>query len=114
MLRLAPPNYLRFTQAGEYEAAFGGGEANVAVSIANFGMDAAFVTKLPKHKIGQATVNSLRKFGVDTSKITRNGDRAGIYFVRKAQAGVRSNSFTTERVPLSRGYLRGLLEGVRV
>jgi len=83
MLRLAPKNYLRFLQAGELEATFGGGEANVAVSLANFGMDVAFVTKLPKHDMGQAAVNSLRKFGVDTSKITRGGDRVGIYFCEK-------------------------------
>jgi len=83
MLRLAPKNYLRFLQAGELEAAFGGGEANVAVSLANFGMDAAFATKLPKHDMGQAAVNSLRKFGVDTSKITRGGDRVGIYYLEK-------------------------------
>ncbi|GHU97815.1 2-dehydro-3-deoxygluconokinase [Clostridia bacterium] len=83
MLRLAPQNYLRFTQADKYEAAFGGGEANVAVSLANFGMDAAFVTKLPRHEIGQAAVNSLRKLGVDTSKITRGGERVGIYFYER-------------------------------
>ena len=83
MLRLAPEGYYRFVQAETFGATFGGGEANVAVSLANFGMDAAFVTKLPKHDIGQAAVNSLRKFGVDTSKITRGGDRVGIYFLEK-------------------------------
>jgi len=83
MLRLAPKNYLRFVQANELEATFGGGEANVAVSIANFGLDAAFITKLPKHEIGQAAVNSLREFGIDTSKIVRGGDRVGIYFCEK-------------------------------
>lgn len=83
MLRLAPEGYLRFLQADTFEATFGGGEANVAVSLANFGMDAAFVSKLPKHEIGQAAVNSLRKFGVDTSKIVRGGDRVGIYYLEK-------------------------------
>ena len=83
MLRLAPKNNLRFLQANELEATFGGGEANVAVSLANFGMNASFVTKLPKHDIGQAAINSLRKLGVDTSKITRGGDRVGIYFCEK-------------------------------
>ena len=83
MLRLAPENYLRFVQAERYEALFGGGEANVSVSLANYGIDAAFVTKLPKHEIGQAAVNSLRKFGVDTSMIVRGGDRVGIYFNEK-------------------------------
>ena len=83
MLRLAPEGYYRFIQAGSYDAAYGGGEANVAASLANFGMDAAFVTKLPKHEIGQAAVNYLRRFGVDTSKIVRGGDRVGIYFLEK-------------------------------
>lgn len=83
MLRLAPENYLRFVQSEKYEATFGGAEANVAVSLANYGVDAAFVTKLPAHEIGQAAVNSLRKFGVDTSKIVRGGDRVGIYYCEK-------------------------------
>jgi 2-dehydro-3-deoxygluconokinase len=67
MLRLAPEGYYRFVQASSYGATYGGGEANVAVSLANFGLDAAFVTKLPRHEIGQAAVNNLRQFGVDTS-----------------------------------------------
>lgn len=83
MLRLAPEGYYRFVQAKTYGATYGGGEANVAVSLANFGMDAAFVTKLPSHEIGQAGVNSLRKYGVDTSMITRGGSRVGIYFLEK-------------------------------
>ena len=83
MLRLAPENYLRFVQSEKYEATFGGAEANVAVSLANYGTDVAFVTKLPEHEIGQAAVNSLRKFGVDTSLITRGGDRVGIYYCEK-------------------------------
>ncbi|GHV81939.1 hypothetical protein AGMMS49991_04970 [Spirochaetia bacterium] len=83
MLRLAPEGYYRFVQAATLGATYGGGEANVAVSLANFGADAAFVTKLPKHEIGQAAVNSLRQFGVDTSKIVRGGDRVGIYFLEK-------------------------------
>ncbi len=83
MLRLAPEGYYRFVQAEKYGATYGGGEANVAVSLANFGIDAAFVTKLPKHEIGQAGVNAVRKFGVDTSLITRGGDRVGIYFLEK-------------------------------
>ncbi len=83
MLRLAPEGYYRFLQADSFGATFGGGEANVAVSLANYGADAAFVTKLPEHEIGQMAVNSLRKYGVDTSKITRGGDRVGIYFLEK-------------------------------
>ena len=83
MLRLQPYNYERFVQCDHVEFTFGGGEANVAVSLANYGMDAAYVTKLPTHSIGQAAVNSLRRYGVDTSKIVRGGDRVGIYFNEK-------------------------------
>lgn len=83
MLRLAPFGYERFLQANSYEATFGGGEANVSVSLANFGMDTSFVTKLPKHEIGQSVVNALRGVGVDTSDIVRGGDRVGIYYLEK-------------------------------
>ena len=83
MLRLQPYNYERFVQCDHVEFTFGGGEANVAVSLANYGMDAAYVTKLPTHAIGQAAVNSLRRYGVDTKLITRGGDRVGIYFNEK-------------------------------
>ncbi|MBQ4381850.1 MAG: sugar kinase [Oscillospiraceae bacterium] len=83
MVRLQPYNYERFVQADHLEFTFGGGEANVAVSLANYGMDAAYVTKLPAHAIGQAAVNSLRRYGVDTSLIVRGGDRVGIYYNEK-------------------------------
>ena len=83
MLRLQPYNYERFVQCDHVEFTFGGGEANVAVSLANYGMDVAYVTKLPTHAIGQSAVNSLRRYGVDTSLITRGGDRIGIYFNEK-------------------------------
>ena len=86
MLRLAPNGYYRFFQNDQMQATFGGGEANVAVSLANFGLDSVYVTKLPKHAIGQAAVNALRYFGVDTSKIVRGGDRVGIYFLEKGAA----------------------------
>jgi len=83
MLRLAPNGYYRFFQNDQLQATFGGGEANVAVSLANYGLDAAFVTKLPKHAIGQAAIDSLRAFGVDTKDIVRGGERVGIYFLEK-------------------------------
>ncbi len=86
MLRLAPEGYYRFVQADKFGATYGGGEANVAVSLANFGMDSVFVSKLPTHEIGQAAVNALRKYGVDTSKIVRGGDRVGIYFLEKGDS----------------------------
>jgi 2-dehydro-3-deoxygluconokinase len=83
MLRLAPEGYYRFVQAQSFGAIYGGGEANVAISLANFGLDSVYVTKLPKHEIGQAALNTLRQFGVDTSKIVRGGSRVGIYFLEK-------------------------------
>ncbi len=83
MLRLAPEGYYRFVQAESYGATYGGGEANVAVSLANYGFDAKFVSKLPAHEIGQAGVNALRRYGVDTRYIARGGDRVGIYFLEK-------------------------------
>ena len=86
MLRLQPFNYERFVQAQSVEFTFGGGEANVAVSLANYGMDVAYVTKLPKHEIGQAAVNALRRFGVRTEYIARGGDRVGIYYLESGSA----------------------------
>ena len=83
MLRLAPEGYLRFVQSDKFEATLGGAEANVAVSLANYGVDVGFVSKLPDHEIGQLAINSLRKFGVDTSKVVRGGDRVGIYYCEK-------------------------------
>lgn len=81
MLRLSTPDYSRFVQSQQFDVNFGGGEANVAVSLANYGFDSYFISKLPKHEIGQAAVNSLRKYGVRTDYIVRGGDRVGIYFL---------------------------------
>lgn len=86
MLRLAPPGNARFIQAPVLNVEFGGGEANVAVSLANYGHHACFVSKLPAHEIGQAAVNSLRRYGVDTSFIARGGERIGIYFQETGSA----------------------------
>ena len=83
MMRLNPEGYNRFVQAGKFEASYAGGEANVAVSLCNYGMDGAFVSKVPAHEIGQCAVNELRHFGVDTRLMVRGGDRLGIYFVEK-------------------------------
>ncbi len=81
MLRLSPDNNERFTQAHSYEAVYGGGEANTAVSLANFNVDTRYVTKLPNHTIGQSAVNSLRQYGVDVNRIVSGGDQIGIYFL---------------------------------
>ena len=83
MLRLSPTGFNRFVQADALELIFGGAEANVAVSLANFGMQSSYITKLPAHEIGQAAVNSLRRYGVDVSGIVRGGKRIGIYFLEK-------------------------------
>ncbi|MFV0379560.1 MAG: PfkB family carbohydrate kinase [Anaerorhabdus sp.] len=83
MLRLAPHGYYRFMQENSFEATYGGGEANVAVSLSNYGLDAAFVTKLPDHDIGHGAIKDLRAQGVDTSKITLGGERVGIYYLEK-------------------------------
>lgn len=81
MLRLKSPGSERLFQSPMLEATFGGGEANVAISLANFGMDAVFVTALPKNAIGESCMQEMRKWGVDTSKIVRDGGRMGIYFL---------------------------------
>jgi len=106
MLRLSSPGNSRFVQSQSFDVNYGGGEANVAVSLANYGHDAYFVTKLPTHEIGQAAVNSLRRFGVKTDFIARGGDRVGIYYL---ESGVsmrpskviydRAHSAISEAIP---------------
>lgn len=81
MLRLSTPGFMRFVQAQQLDATYGGGEANVAASLAQFGLDSHFVSKIPAHEIGQAAVNHLRRFGVGTDYLVRGGDRLGIYFL---------------------------------
>lgn len=83
MMRLNPEGYQRFLQAHNFEISFAGGEANTAVCLSNCGVDAAFVTKLPSHEIGQMAVNDLRRVGVDTGKIVRGGDRIGTFYLEK-------------------------------
>lgn len=86
MLRLSPPNNQRFLQADSFDVVYGGGEANVAVSLANYGHDAYYVTRLPKNDIGQAALNSLRQLGVHTDFISRGGDRLGVYYMETGSA----------------------------
>ena len=83
MLRLMPEGHHRFVQVNNFNAEFGGAEANVAVSLADYGMDSYFVTKLPEHEIGDSALNSIRRFGVKTDFIARGGERLGIYFLEK-------------------------------
>lgn len=81
MLRLSPPNNLRFTQARSFDAIYGGGESNVAVSLSHFGIPTSYVSRIPKNEIGDACINFLRQYGVNTDHIVRGGDRLGIYFL---------------------------------
>src|SRR3954466_7666050 len=91
MLRLSPPGFERFFQSPALSATFGGGEANVAVSLAHFGPDSRYVTRLPAHTIGDAAVRALRAEGVDTRHIVRGGSRVGIYF---AETGASQRAST--------------------
>ena len=106
MLRLSPPQCKRFLQASSFEATFGGGEANVAVALARFGFDSCFLSKVPRHEIGEACVQALRRFGVSDRFIVRGGDRLGIYFLETgaSQRGSkviydRAGSAITQFVP---------------
>lgn len=83
MMRLNPKGYQRFLQSEEFEVSFAGGEANTAVTLASYGMDASFVTKLPDHEIGQCAINQLRRYGVSTGDIVRGGPRIGVFYVEK-------------------------------
>ena len=83
IMRLNPKGYYRLIQANELEVSYAGGEANVAVSLARFGVDASFVTKLPQGDLGECVISELRRFGVDTRSIVRGGDRLGIYFIER-------------------------------
>src|SRR5918999_5018383 len=91
MLRLSPPGFERFLQSPSFSATFGGGEANVAVSLAHFGLDSVYVTALPKHAIGEAAIRALNAEGVRTDAIVRGGDRLGIYF---AETGASQRAST--------------------
>lgn len=86
MLRLSTKDHSRFLQSDSFDVCYGGGEANVAISLANYGDNVSFVSKIPNNEIGQSAINSLRRFGVDTSYIVRGGDRLGIYFLESGSS----------------------------
>ncbi|WP_105616156.1 sugar kinase [Vallitalea okinawensis] len=96
MLRLSTPGYERFIQSDSFDVIYGGGEANVAVSCANYGLDAYFVSKLPKNPIGDAAVNSLQRFGVNNDYVARGGERVGIYFLETG-ASMRPSKVVYDR-----------------
>lgn len=96
MLRLSTPGFEKFIQADNFDVCYGGGEANVAVSLANYGHDASFVTKVPKNEIGDCAVAALNKMGVDTKNVARGGDRLGIYFLETG-AAMRASKVVYDR-----------------
>ena len=108
MMRLNPSAYLRFVQADSFEASYAGGEANVAVSLANYGRDAWFVTKLPDTDIGQCAVNALRRYGVQTGGIVRGGPRIGIYFLENGDPVNALASFSYGHAWLDAGAKLGV------
>lgn len=105
MLRLATPGHLRFVQADRLEATYGGGEANVAVALAGYGMDSYFLSRLPEHELGQSAINALRRFGVNTEYIVRGGDRIGIYFLESG-ASQRASKVIYDRADSAVTQLR--------
>lgn len=96
LLRLSPPEHQRFVQSDRFDAVYGGAEANVAVTLAQFGFDSHYVTKLPDHDLGQAAINHLRRFGVRTGHVVRGGDRLGLYFLEQG-AGHRPSRVIYDR-----------------
>lgn len=114
MLRLATPGYLRFAQTDIFEATYGGGEANVAVSLANYGLHAKFVTRLPKNDLGEAAIMNLRKYNVDTSDIIFGGERLGIYFL-EAGAVSRASKVVYDRAGSSIAEVKpGMIDWAKV
>ena len=101
MLRLSTPNFEKFIQADEFDVNYGGGEANVAVSLANYGHDAEFVTAVPDNEIGECAVAALRKYNVGTKHIARCGERLGIYYLESGSSMRPSKVVYDGRIPPS-------------
>jgi 2-dehydro-3-deoxygluconokinase len=100
MLRLSTPDFKRFVQADSFDVTYGGGEANVAAALCNYGLHGTFVTKVPNNPIGQSAINHLRRYGVDTRFIARGGDRLGIYFLETG-ASMRASQVVYDRAGAS-------------
>ena len=96
MLRLSTPDYKRFVQADSFDVTYGGGEANVAAAICNYGLNGTFVSKVPDNAIGQSAINHLRRYGVDTRFVARGGKRLGIYFLETG-ASMRASQVIYDR-----------------
>ncbi len=100
MLRLSTPDFKRFVQADTFDVTYGGGEANVAAALCNYGLNGTFVTKVPDNSIGQSAVNHLRRYGVDTQYVVRGGERLGIYFLETG-ASMRASQVVYDRAGAS-------------
>ena len=100
MLRLSTPDFKRFVQADSFDVTYGGGEANVAAALCNYGLNGTFVTKVPDNAIGQSAINHLRRYGVDTQFIARGGKRLGIYFLETG-ASMRASQVIYDRADAS-------------
>src|ERR1700754_1906992 len=100
MMRLSTPNFTRFVQSDSFDVTYGGGEANVAVALCNYGLDGVFVTKVPDNALGQAAINHIRRYGVDTQYIARGGERLGIYFLETG-ASMRASQVVYDRAHAS-------------
>ena len=100
MLRLAPPGYLRFSQANQFDVIYGGGESNVAVSLANYNLPVEFVTRLPDNDIGHCALMEMRKRNVGTQNVVFGGDRLGIYFLETGAISRGSKVYMTEQILL--------------
>ena len=96
MLRLSTPDFKRFVQADSFDVTYGGGEANVAAALCNYGLNGTFITKVPDNAIGQSAINHLRRYGVDTQFIARGGGRLGIYFLESG-ASMRASQVIYDR-----------------
>lgn len=96
MLRLSTPDFKRFVQAESFDVNYGGGEANVSVALCNYGLESSFVSKVPDNALGQAAINTMRKYGVDTQFVVRGGDRLGIYFLEPG-ASMRASQVIYDR-----------------
>jgi 2-dehydro-3-deoxygluconokinase len=100
MLRLSTPDFKRFVQSDSFDVTYGGGEANVAAALCNYGLNGTFVSKVPANPIGQAAINHLRRYGVDTQFVARGGKRLGIYFLETG-ASMRASQVVYDRADAS-------------
>ena len=100
MMRLSTPGHERFVQSDSFDVTYGGGEANVAVALSNYGLQGVFVTKVPDNALGQAAINHIRRYGVDTQFIARGGKRLGIYFLETG-ASMRASQVIYDRAGAS-------------